>query len=74
MRSAMLYGTEMWCFRENKVAISRKVERSMVRAMCSVNFMDKRNTVELMEMLRLKEATDKPARAYGMRWYGHVLR
>ena len=42
--------------------------------MCSVKLMDKRNTMELMDMLGLKEAADKLARANGMRWYGHVLR
>ena len=42
--------------------------------MCNVKLVDKRNTEELMDMLRLKEATDKLASANGMRWYGHVLR
>ena len=42
--------------------------------MCSVKLVDKRNTVELMDMLGLKEAADKLARANGVRWYGHVLR
>ena len=40
----------------------------MVRAMCYVKLVDKRNTKELMK------AADKLARANGMRWYGHVLR
>ena len=35
--------------------------------------MDKRNTGELMDMLGLKEAADKVARANGTRWYGYVL-
>ena len=39
-----------------------------------VKLVDKRNTEELMDMLGLKEAADKLARANGMRWYGHVLR
>ena len=46
----------------------------MVRAMCGVKLVDKRNTVELMDMLGLKETADKLARANGMRWYGYVLR
>ena len=45
-----------------------------VRAMSSVKLMDMRNTAEMMNMLRLKEAADKLARANGVRWYGHVLR
>ena len=41
VRLAMLYGTETWCLRENKVAILRRVERFMVRAMCSVQLVDR---------------------------------
>ena len=74
VRSAMLYGNKTWCFRENKVAILRKAERSMVRAMSSVQLMDKRNRKELMDMLGLKETADKLARANGVRWHGHILR
>ena len=73
VRSAMLYGSKTWRLRENEVAILR-AERSMVRAMCGVKLVDKRNTVELMDMLGLKKAEDKLARADGVRWYGHVLR
>ena len=60
--------------RENEVAILKKAERSMVRVICNVKLVDKRNTEKLMNMLRLKEAADKLARANGVRWYGHVLR
>ena len=74
VRSAMLYESETWCLRENEVAILRKAKRSIVRAICSVKLVDKRNTEELMDMLGLKKAADKLARANGMRWYGHVLR
>ena len=70
----MLYGSETWCLRENEVAISRKAETSMVRVMCNVKLVHKKNIEELMDMLRLKEAADKLAKANGMRWYGHVLR
>ena len=74
MRLAMLYKSKTWCLRENEVAILRRAERPVVRAMCDVELVDKRNTEELMNMLRLKEAVDKLARANGVRWYGHVLR
>ena len=70
----MSYGSETWCLRENEVAILRRAEISMVKAMCVVKLVHKRNTVELMDMLGLKEAADKLARANGVRWYGHVLR
>ena len=70
----MLYESKTWCLKENKAAILRRAERSMVRAICSVKLVDKKNKEELMDMLGLKEAEDKLARANGMRWYGHVLR
>ena len=38
----MLRGSEMWCLRENEVAILRRAERSMVRVICGVKLMDKR--------------------------------
>ena len=47
---------------------------ALVRAMCSVKLVDKRNTVELMDMIALKEAADKLAMGNGVRWFGHVLR
>ena len=36
VRLAMLYGSKTLCLRENKIAILRRTERSMVRLMCSV--------------------------------------
>ena len=59
------YGSKTWYVRENEAAILRTAKRSMVRGMCGVN---------LMDMLGLKEAAHKLARANGVRWYGHVLR
>ena len=41
--------------------------------MHSVKLVDK-NTEELTDMLGLKEAADKLARANSVRWYGYVLR
>ena len=70
----MLYGSETWCLRKNEVAILTRAERSMVTVMCGVKLVDKRNTVELIDMLGLKEAAEKLARANGVRWYGHVSR
>ena len=70
----MLYGSETWCLKKNEVAILRRTERSIVRAMCGVKLVDKRNTEELMNMLGLTEAADKLARANGVRLYGNVFR
>jgi len=46
----------------------------MIRVMCGVKLMDKRNTEKLMAMLSLEESLDRMAKASSMRWYGHVLR
>ena len=73
----MLYGSKTCCEkreRENEVAILRKAERSMARAIRGVKLVDKRNTWELMDILGLKEAADKLAKINGVRWYGYVLR
>ena len=70
----MLYESKTWCLKKNKIAFLRRAEKSMVRVMCSVKLVDKRNTEELMDMLRLKKAADKLAKANGVRWYGYILR
>ena len=54
VRSAMLYGTEAWCLRENVMAILRRTERAMIRAMCGVKLLDRRNSEELMDRLGIK--------------------
>ena len=69
-----VYGSETWCLRENEIAILRRTERAMVRAMCGVKLMEKKRTEDLMEMLGLKETVVQMAKANGVRWYGHVLR
>ena len=63
VRSAMLYGSEMWCLRENEMAILRKTEKAMMRAMCKVKVMEKRTNQELMSLLNLKDTLDGLARA-----------
>ena len=74
VRPVMLYGSETWCLKENEMAILRRTERAMVRAMCGVKLRDRRNTEDLREMLGLEESVEQLARANGVRWYGHVLR
>ena len=70
----MLYGSETWCLRENEMAILRRTERAIVRAMCGAKLMERRRTEDLMEMLGLKETVVQMAKVNGVRWYGHVLR
>ena len=36
VRSAMLNGSEAWCLSEKEMAILRRTERAMIRAMCDV--------------------------------------
>ena len=56
------------------MAILRRTERAMVRAMCGARLMEKKRTEDLMEMLGLKETAVQMAKANGVRWYWHVLR
>ena len=74
VRVAMFYGSETWCLRDNEIAILRRTERAMVRAMCGAKLMEKKRTEDLMEMLGLKETVVQMAKANEVRWYGHVLR
>ena len=34
VRSAILYGSETWCLGENEMAVLRRTDRAMVRAIC----------------------------------------
>ena len=74
VRVAMLYGSETWCLRENKIAILRRTERAMVRAMSVAKLMEKKRTEDLMEMLGWTKTVVQMAKANGVSWYGHVLR
>ena len=56
------------------MAILRRNERAMVRAMCGAKLIEKKRTEDLIEMLGLKETAVQMAKANGVRWYGHVLR
>ena len=56
------------------MAILRRIETTMARAMCGANLMEKKRTDDLMEMLRLKETVFQMAKANRVRRYGHVLR
>ena len=73
VRSAILYGSETWYSKENVKAILR-TERAMVRVMCVQKVANRKTTEEQMDMLELKETTDRLATTNRIRWYGHVLR
>ena len=55
------------------MAILKRTERAMVRAMCGAKPMETKRTEALMEMLGLKETAVQMAKANGVRWYGHVM-
>jgi len=38
----MLYGSETWCLNEKEIAILRRTERAMLRAINGVKLMDKK--------------------------------
>ena len=42
VRSALFYGSETWCLRENEMAILRRIKRAMVRSMCGVKLVDRK--------------------------------
>ena len=74
VRSAMLYGSEAWCLREKEMPILRRTERAMIRAMCGVKLLDRRNSEELMDKLGIKESLDRMSKASSIHWYGFALR
>ena len=50
VRSAILYGSETWCLKENEKAILRRTERAMVRSMCGQKVVDRKTAEEQMDM------------------------
>ena len=51
VKSAILYGNEAWCLKENEIAILRRTERAMVRAMFGQKVVDSKTTEEQINML-----------------------
>ena len=41
VRSAMLYGSETWCLRENEMANLRRTKKAIMGAMCGVKMIEK---------------------------------
>ena len=58
--------SEAWCLREKEMAILRRTERAMIRAMCGVKRLDQRNSEELMDMLGIKESLNRMAKVSSM--------
>ena len=74
VRLAILYESEAWRLRESEMGILIRTERAMMRSMCGVKLVDRKNIEVLIEMLGLKETLDRIAKASGVRSYGHVIR
>ena len=74
VKSAILYGCEAWCLKENEKPFFRRMERAMVRVICGLRVLDKTTTEEQKDKLGLEETVDGLATANGVRWYEHVLR
>ena len=66
VRSAIQYGNEAWCLKENEKAILR-TERAIVRAMCGQKVVDRKRTEEQMDMLGLKDTINRLATANEVR-------
>ena len=56
------------------MAISGRTESAMLRSMCAVKLVDRKNNQELMKMLGLEEILDKMAKINGVLWQGQVIR
>ena len=59
---------------ECEMGIVRRIERSMVRAMCGVQLKDRNRYTYLMFMVGLNETIDQLLMANSVCLYGHVLR
>ena len=56
------------------MAISGRTESAMLRSMCAVKLVNRKNNEELMKMLGLEEIFDKMAKINGVLWHGQVVR
>ena len=56
------------------MAILKRAEKAMIRAMCEVKLIEKRNCQELVSWLGSEETLNRPAKANGIRQHGHVFR
>ena len=74
VRSAMLFGSEVWCLRQNELDILKRTETTMVRAICGVKLSDRFKSKSLIDRLGFKKTSESLAKASGVRWFCHVMR
>ena len=65
---AMLHRNKIWCLQKNGMAILKRIEKAMIRAMCRVKLIEKRSSQELMDLQGLAKILDKlkQTECYGM--------
>ena len=56
------------------MAISGRTESAMLRSMCAVKLVDRKNNEELMKMLALEKILDKMTKINGVLWHEQVVR
>jgi len=66
VRSVILYESEVWCLGQKELSILRRTERAMVKTICGMKLMDRKNTTELIDVLGLNETLDKTAQYDGL--------
>ena len=59
VRPAILCGSDAWCLKESEMGIFGRTVRSTVRAICGVQFENRRRSKDLMLMLGLNECVDQ---------------
>ena len=70
LKIIMLCGSEIWCSKKYEKAILT-TEIAVVRSMHNKKIVDKKNTEEQINMLRLKATVDVVAKANGVRLRGY---
>src|SRR5271163_2990842 len=72
VRSAMIYGSEMWAMKTDQKASFERTEIRMVRWMSGVSLKEKRRSADLRASMEL-DAVGEVVRRNRLRWLGHVL-
>ena len=73
IRSAMIYGSEIWAVDTEQELRLERAEMKMVRWMCGVSLRERKTNVELRERLGIEKIGNVMKRSR-LRWMGHVLR
>ena len=72
-RSTILYGSETWCFSEREAELLR-TEKTVLRTMCIVRLIDRKETKELMQMMGVTLPIERMVKVAAVGRYGHDLR